>query len=187
MIKFGQKLKSSEMKGKLILSSDLHFMHNNVLKFCPATRPWETVDDMTEGLIEHWNSVVSPEDEVLDLGDMFFCNKDKITEILSRLNGNITHLYGNHSKVLRNQFKLPAYDYLEFTYDKTHIVASHFPMRSWNRQHYGSLCIFGHEHGNLEGIGRSMDVGWDAHGKLLNIEEVITTLKKKEIVVEGGH
>lgn len=187
MIKFGQKFKSGEMKGKLLLTSDLHFMHTNVLKFCKETRPWENVDDMTEGLIEHWNSVVDPEDEVLDLGDMFFCNKDKIAEILPRLNGNITHLYGNHSKTLRNQFNINAYDYLEFIYDKTHIVACHFPLRSWNRQHYGSIHIFGHEHGKLEGIGRSMDVGWDAHGRMLNIEEVIDTLKNKQIVVEGGH
>lgn len=86
-IKFGQKLNSSDRN--YIITADLHFGHKNVLKFCPDTRPWETVEDMKEGLIEHWNSQVGSDDVVFDLGDMFFCSKEETKEILDRLNGHI--------------------------------------------------------------------------------------------------
>lgn len=186
MIRFGDKLNEDK---NYFVTSDLHFHHKTILKFCPDTRPWENVEDMNEGLIYHWNSVVGEDDVVFDLGDMFFCNKEKIQEILSQLNGHIVHLYGNHSKCLRNQFSnnINAFDYLEVSYKGTHIVMNHYAQRVWNRAHYGAIHLFGHSHGSLEGVGRSMDVGWDAHGKLLTLDEVVDTLLSKEIYCEDGH
>ena len=187
MIKFNQKINSENLKGKIYVSSDLHFFHANVIKFCPDTRPWSTVEEMNEGLISHWNEVVCEDDIVLHLGDFSFGNADQTRAILDRLNGNIVHLYGNHSKALRNSLNVEGFDYLEFTYNKTHITCNHYAQRVWNRSHYGSLCLYGHSHGSLEGVGRSMDVGWDAHGRLLTLDEVVATLKQKEIYCEDGH
>lgn len=187
MIKFGQKLLSSDERNYFI-TSDLHFYHNNIIKFCPATRPWKTAEEMNKGLIDHWNSIVDTNDVVFDVGDMFFCNKENITEILGQLNGDIVHIYGNHSKVLRNQFcGINAFDYLELTYNSTHIILNHYAQRVWNRAHYGSIHCFGHSHGSLEGVGRSMDVGWDAHGRILSLNEVVETLNSKEIYCEDEH
>lgn len=186
-IKFGQKLSPSDARNYFI-TSDLHFGHANVLKFCPDTRPWKNVEDMNQGLIDHWNGVVGEKDVVFHLGDMFFGNKTFVENILSSLKGTIVHLYGNHSKVLRNQFtNLNTFDYLEISYNKFDIVMNHYAQRVWNRSHYGSLHVFGHSHGSLEGIGRSMDVGWDAQGKILTLDEVVDTLSSKEIYCEDGH
>lgn len=75
-------------------TSDLHFWHKGVIEYCK--RPWATVEEMNEGLINNWNSVVDPKDEVHVAGDMFFCGTTKIKQIMNRLNG-VIHLYlGNH-------------------------------------------------------------------------------------------
>lgn len=184
-IKFGDKL---SLNTNYFVTSDLHFHHKNILKFCPDTRPWVTVEEMNEALIQHWNSFVKEGDVVFHLGDMFFCNKDDIEYIISRLNGHIVHLFGNHSKVLRNQFQsLNTFDYLEVSYKGSHIVMNHYAQRVWNRAHYGSLHIYGHSHGSLSGVGRSMDVGWDAVGKILTLDEVVDTLSKRDIYCEDMH
>ncbi|MCC4222975.1 hypothetical protein LL295_05560 [Vibrio campbellii] len=82
------------------ICSDLHFHHENVLRYQRDTRQFDTVHDMNEAIIDHWNSAVSNDDVVFDLGDMFFCSLEECEAILNRLRGNIIHLAGNHSKVL---------------------------------------------------------------------------------------
>ena len=48
-----------------------NFSHENIIKYCPESRPFNTVEDMNEHIVEKWNSVVSPEDTVYHLGDCF--------------------------------------------------------------------------------------------------------------------
>lgn len=47
--------------------SDLHLGHANVLKF--DQRPFLTLDEMHETIINNWNSVVDKTDDVYILGD----------------------------------------------------------------------------------------------------------------------
>ena len=187
MIKFGTKIKTGNTLVKYHITADLHFGHKNVMKFCPKTRPWDTIEEMEDGLISHWNSTVSPDDVVFVLGDMFFGSKEDISRILHKLNGEIVHLYGNHAKVLRNQFKLNAYDYLEVRYNNVHIVMNHYAQRVWNRAHYGAVHLYGHSHGGLNSYGRSMDVGWDAHGRILSLDEAVEMCLTKDIEIPDQH
>lgn len=77
-------------------TSDLHFGHANVIKYC--NRPYRTAEEMDEDLISKWNSVVSPQDEVYHLGDFAFLKDEKIKLIVPRLNGKIHGIWGNHDK-----------------------------------------------------------------------------------------
>jgi hypothetical protein len=55
----------------------------------------------------------------------------------------------------------------------------HFPIMHWHKQHYGSWHLHGHLHGNPSGVpGKALDVGWDAHGKPLNIMEIKALMDK---------
>jgi len=78
----------------IFFTSDTHFNHANILRYCP--RPWSTVEEMNEGLIQNWNSVVGQEDTVYHLGDFAMGDRSKVPEILSRLNGRIILVRGNH-------------------------------------------------------------------------------------------
>ncbi|AGN51480.1 phosphoesterase [Vibrio phage eugene 12A10] len=187
MINFGQKVRSENLKGKIWMTSDLHFGHKNILKFCPDTRKFIDIQDMEESLIKEWNNTVSPEDIVIDHGDFSFLGADKTKEILSKLNGHIIHIFGNHAKAIRNGLKVDGYDYFEFRYNGIKIVCNHYAQRVWNGSHFGAIHTFGHSHGSMEGIGRSMDVGYDAVGKIISLDEVVELLQNVPIHKEDHH
>lgn len=71
---------------KIFFSSDLHFGHQNIIKYC--SRPWKTAAEMDEALIANWNNTVTEGDIVYILGDVFFCDEQRASSILSRLAGN---------------------------------------------------------------------------------------------------
>lgn len=76
------------------LISDTHFSHANILQFEAEARPFSSVEEMNEKLIENWNSVVGHNDIVWHLGDVLFGNKN--FHILDRLNGRKNLVLGNH-------------------------------------------------------------------------------------------
>lgn len=150
------------------VTSDLHFNHKNVIKYCD--RPYDSVEEMNERIIETWNNQVSDDDTVYHLGDFAFANYTKVREYLSQLKGNKIFLIGNHDRVLRKnkesleeEFDMKFYDYYELVVDKTFIVMCHYPFTRWNRASYGSLNLHGHCHGgNAIQLENQIDVGWDS-------------------------
>lgn len=54
--------------------------------------------------------------------------------------------------------------YAELMIDGTMLVLCHYPFRSWNGMHRGSLNLHGHSHGRLAPLKRQFDVGVDARG-----------------------
>lgn len=42
----------------IFFTSDNHFYHKNIRKFCPETRKGETVEEMNELMIQKWNETV---------------------------------------------------------------------------------------------------------------------------------
>lgn len=74
--------------------SDTHFQNSNIIKYC--NRPFADAADQTEQLIRNWNSVVGEKDRVIHCGDFIMGNPDGIEDILSRLNGYIILVRGNH-------------------------------------------------------------------------------------------
>ena len=90
-------LKLDSSKQGIWFTSDTHFGHNNIIKFCK--RPWKTTEEMDEALIERWNSVVKPDDIVFHLGDFAFATNSRWKELINRLNGHIHLILGNHDVV----------------------------------------------------------------------------------------
>lgn len=82
---------------KTYLASDLHLDHKNILEYCPGRLVLgDTVEKMNLALVERWNQIVRPKDQVLLLGDICLGNKDVSFSLLKKLQGEI-HLYsGNH-------------------------------------------------------------------------------------------
>ena len=85
------------------ITSDLHFGHANIMKFCPATRyGFADVADMREKMIAEWNHQVKQEDETFILGDFAFLPTKDAIAILRRLNGAKILIEGNHDRKLLN-------------------------------------------------------------------------------------
>ena len=70
---------------KVWFTSDLHFWHKNICKYC--NRPYDTVEEMNEAIVENWNKVVKDDDVIFVLGDLGFCGYEKLAPYIARLKG----------------------------------------------------------------------------------------------------
>ena len=74
-----------EQSNKQFYISDWHYGHANVIAF--DNRPFKSLLEMDEALVDRWNAVVSPGDIVYVLGDMFWCKAQDAIPILRSLKG----------------------------------------------------------------------------------------------------
>jgi calcineurin-like phosphoesterase family protein len=156
-------------------TSDNHFGHKRIIEY--AHRPFKTVEEMDEAMIQQWNHVVQPQDKVYVVGDFSFHRPDKTLQILNRLNGYKALILGNHDKPKRMTqpaidawgMVLPYYKLKVPDADRPRgvqeIVLLHYAMRVWDKSHRGSWHLYGHSHGSLpdDPNALSMDVGVDCH------------------------
>jgi len=160
----------------IYFSSDSHFYHGNVIMY--SNRPFSSVEEMNQSMIDSWNKIVKPNDIVYHLGDFAFCNYLLICELLKQLNGEKHFILGNHDKIIReksvyltgNGLLKSIQDYKEVNYNHKTFCLFHYPMRTWNKKHYNSYHCFGHVHNALDNQpnGLSIDVGVDS--KLITSE-----------------
>lgn len=139
---------------KIFYTSDLHFGHSNIIKY--ENRPWDNVEDMKNGLIARWNARVNQNDTVYILGDFAWkgskASVDDINNIVKSLNGKKHLIIGNHDEGWINSIDLKERLWEEITYYKRimdngeQVILSHYPIESWDRQHFGSIHIHGHLH-----------------------------------------
>ena len=142
------------------ITSDLHFGHANIMKFCPVTRAgFQDTDHMREQMIAEWNRDVAPEDETFILGDFAFLPARDAVAILRRLNGTKVLIEGNHDRKLLND---PAF-------------------RGEFREVHPYLR---HNHGGHTGLEkyRARDVAFDATGRVVSsLDVMIADALKGEI------
>ena len=172
----------------IFVTSDTHFFHKNILKYQPDERPFDSVEEMNEKIIENWNAVVKPNDLIYHLGDFAFAQPHKVDGILRRLNGQKFFIWGNHDKSMHDKAVASHFqwmrNYHELKIEKQYVVLHHFPILSWNRMHHGALHFYGHTHGSIPYVfeGQSLDVGVDTNEcKPYNVRELIATLKAMDV------
>lgn len=145
------KFNSSEVN--IWFTSDLHFGHKNIIKFC--NRPWETTEEMDEALITNWNSVVGEKDIVFDLGDFAFATNGRWKDILQRLNGKHYLILGNHDVTRWPGDKtMELFDRVEqqmiIYIDNRCIYLNHYPYLcyggSWKNPEHAVWQLHGHVH-----------------------------------------
>ena len=120
---------------KVFFTSDTHFNHKNAIEY--NNRPFSDVNDMTEQLINNWNSVVPKDGIVFHLGDFAMGGSSVWTTVASRLNGTIYLILGNHD--LRNW--RPKYnDMFENVSYQMHIIVedqpiylNHYPFATYSK------------------------------------------------------
>jgi calcineurin-like phosphoesterase family protein len=125
---------------KIWFTSDFHINHFNVIRYC--NRPFNSVEQMNETIINNFNEVVRPEDTVYFLGD-FSLSIKAVQQHLPRLMGEKILVTGNHD-LAHPHFKKKALKYIELykeygfaeihtTYELSeNITLSHFPYLSDN-------------------------------------------------------
>lgn len=164
----------------MFFTSDLHLGHANILKFCH--RPYNSVKEMDDDIIEKWNSVVNEKDTVYIIGDFSF--KDPVI-YLPRLKGKKRLITGGHDYKWKRRFRefdhVDKMEIIHIQHPKNTMVLSHCCFRVWERSHYNSWHLFGHSHGTLPPIGKSWDVGIDAnnYGPPLSEPQIVEIMEKR--------
>ena len=82
---------------RIFIVSDTHFGHTNFLRFVDDNgeriRPFDTVKELDELMVQNWNNTVTNEDIVYHLGDVYFGEGHRV---LHRLQGRKRLILGNH-------------------------------------------------------------------------------------------
>jgi calcineurin-like phosphoesterase family protein len=145
-------------KGRTFLISDTHFSHKNIITFkdgLKPLRPFDTMEEMNEHMIECWNNVVTDEDTVINLGDVVFAQSG--FECLGRLRGQKRLLFGNHERHKLEKYLdhfISVHAYMEIG----DIILSHIPVHDSQMDRW-KACIHGHLHSKnvMLGDGNTTD------------------------------
>jgi calcineurin-like phosphoesterase family protein len=147
----------------IFFTSDNHFGHSSARSL--YRRPFPSVADMDQQMIDRWNAVVNPDDEVWHLGDFAVRQPaERVTSLLGELHGRKHLIVGNNDDVAVTGCTdwTSVQAYAELTIEGALFVLCHYPFRTWNGMGKGSINLHGHSHGRLKPLPRQFDVGVDA-------------------------
>ncbi len=152
-------------------TADLHLGHHGILRHCPATRPFDSVEAMDAAIVRRINERVGTSDILYVVGDFALSGDvEYVRHLFHEIRGRKVLILGNHdldakgriSKTIRDlPWDQPPVHAVETTDEGCHVYMHHYACRVWPRQHHGSYHFYGHSHGNLPPHGLSRDVGID--------------------------
>lgn len=181
-------------------TSDTHFNHENILKFCRSAYP--DTDTMNWDVVKVWNATVSPDDTVYHMGDYAFKTgqkKEATRDLTAKLNGTKHLMKGNHDN-LKQIGDFPFASIEEntsfITIQGVKFRMSHYPYpwgqtemdkaeRPWCKtdpdvnpdtgELYPLLC--GHVHDKWAMQKGCLNVGWDIWKRPISEDEVMKLYK----------
>jgi len=149
---------------------------------------------MDRQLLDNINAAVLPSDTLYHLGDFARYHR-AIAAYRSRIRcRNVVLVLGNHDPQTRGgEPKMRFLGMFSRVYVRLRIrpavggvkrtlVLSHNAMRTWDNSHRGSWHLFGHSHGQLPVMPRTLDVGVDVHGfRPISLPEVASIIESREV------
>lgn len=170
-------------------TADLHLGHANIIEY--AHRPFADVERMNAALLERWNEVVAPDDEVYVLGDVAMGDVAETVPKCTALHGRKILVPGNHDRCWPGHKKVSASAaelYKRAVFEiappiillaveqapRGSVTLCHFPHRGDSRGHDryvsqrppddGGWLLHGHVHDRWQVNGRQINVGVDVWG-----------------------
>lgn len=181
-------------------TADTHFDHPGVLLHCK--RPWLKPEDLTptgkwvspevkalrtkemsEALIDNWNSTVGHKDQTVIVGDFAWRNH---RSYVNRLHGKKILLIGSHDdmpQVSLQQFS-EVHVLLRRRFAGHGFFIFHWPCMTWDQMHYGIIHLHGHCHARLPDRPNALicDVGVDVpewNYSPVHVSRIIEKMKNK--------
>lgn len=176
-------------------SSDCHFGHDRSFIYEP--RGFLSIQENDEIIVERFNSIVRPEDDLYLLGDQMLGDNESGVSCLKQINCKLHILWGNHDTDVRkilynylpNVVEICGYATM-LKYNKWHFLLSHYPTLTANYDDYNKPLkarvwnLYGHTHSNdcfefMNKGWQSYNVAVDAHNCYpVNIDSIIKDIKK---------
>lgn len=135
--------------------SDHHLFHENIIRFTKddgsLVRPFSSLEEMHETIIERHNSLVRPTDHFYFGGDITFRLGGAFNNVMSRLNGHKRAIVGNHDDRFLKNFEFTKHfdKILLWRGFKEHnFTLSHMPLKEGHFRD-GKYNAHGHTHWNM--------------------------------------
>ena len=171
---------------KVWVTSDTHFSHKNIIQY--ANRPFSSIEEMDNALVQSWNEHIAPDDIVIFCGDFCFCRtaaaKEKTIFWASQLNGSKLIVKGNHDykKIRYTECGFKAEFYQLFNFGR--FLFCHRPdqLNEWHKDY--DFVFYGHTHQNypLETYDNCINVCLDANDlKPIDITDFFTSKEIEEL------
>ncbi len=172
-------------------TSDLHIEHQKIIEL--SHRPFKDLAEMHEVIVQNWNAVVEPGDVTYVLGDMALGKIENLEPVISRLNGTIVLVKGNHDKSPRRLME--ACPSLKMIFNNLHmtkyigdkgyrVFMRHFPPSdpdTWQEKYGANVFLCGHVHEAWSRRGNVINVGVDVRGfRPQTFEQLIQTPARPE-------
>jgi calcineurin-like phosphoesterase family protein len=164
-------------------TSDWHLGHVNILKMCH--RPFDSIEEMNETIIQNYRNTVTDKDDVYFLGDLVFKYPDQPDKLWSSLPGRKHLIVGNHDKSLVStgaRYFVEITSYKKIKDDGRSAVLFHYPILEWDGFFRETYHLYGHIHNNKDNetskiIGqmpRAFNVGVDDNNfRPVTLDELI--------------
>ena len=136
-----------EKAERLFFTSDTHFGHRNIIKYCQ--RPFSCIEEMDDALIANWNRVVGKDDIIFHLGDFAMGGSAEWSRLLHNLNGRIYLILGNHDmKTIGAGFsRLEGVAMQMLINVKGQIIyLNHYPFLCYGGAYRNTWQLYGHVH-----------------------------------------
>lgn len=170
-----------------------HFNHDRDFIYEP--RGFSTIQENDEIIVERFNSIVRPDDDLYLLGDLMLGDNEVGLDCLRQLNGNLHILWGNHCTDVRKELYKTLPNVVEtlgyagmFKYKKWKFYLSHYPTLTGNfdleQKPWEQVeCLFGHTHQKTNFYNDNpllYHVGVDSHDCYpVSIDQIIEETKAK--------
>lgn len=167
-------------------TGDTHFHHRKMAQL----RGFDSIESMDAAIIERWNELVAPNDDVHHLGDFTFGNQTRGREVFDQLPGRKHLIRGNHDpKWIDHLDWTSIHDVHLFKSDGTRLWLSHYPHLTWPWAHEGVCHLHGHSHGNgPPSTTTRWDVGMDSTGDVLvTLDRVLEVMASRVYLPVDHH
>lgn len=167
-------------------TSDTHWGHGNIIGL--SGRPFDSLEEMNEAMVDNWNATVNVKDTVWVHGDLVMGKRDETLSFVSRLNGTIILIPGNHDHCgpwhraeqewIGKYIDAGVDDVMPINFTDSlggrEVACSHFPYRGDHTENEryiefrpkdnGLWLLHGHVHEAWKVNGRQINVGVDVWG-----------------------
>ena len=129
--------------------SDTHFKDQAIFDKCK--RPFKSLQNMEETIINNWNKKVNDDDIVYVLGDLVKDDDVSAIQIFKKLKGHKHLIVGNHDHQLLEDIKASSLfetiKFIDLILDNNRKVCiCHYPLMDWMEFNRQGILIYGHIH-----------------------------------------
>lgn len=129
--------------------ADTHFRDQSIFDKCK--RPFKSIEDMENIIIDNWNKRVKDDDVVYVLGDIAKDDDSSIIQIFEKLNGHKHLIVGNHDHQILDSIRksklFESINFIDLIMDNGRkVCVCHYPLMDWMEFNRNGILVYGHIH-----------------------------------------